>query len=427
MVWIHGGGFCSGAGSLAWYNATTLARQQGVLVVTLNYRLGPLGFFASNELKQQYGSTGGMNGVRDQITALKWVRANIRSFGGDLDQVTVFGESSGGVSVCLLNSSPQAAGLFRRAIIQSGPCIVPNEGWGPHPVDYGLNLSTRLMTALGADSLIALRALPPQKLQWLNETLYDDNFSGYFDDGFSLPKPPAAAYADGSLNSKEMMVGHTSKDGTASFYGTAPLANATAQQWRDAMRRRWKSRSDAVAAHYPLSRFAQSASAAYIEADADERVACPSRRLATLAAASQPVYKFVYAHLSFTCDAAWENQVLPWWVPKESLPPTWSSHGAELHMVFGTEHGPDSLNLDPNLKQLCPLVASRGEQLLSSQMQRFWSSFAKTGVPAAPALWPPLQPSPHPQTMQLRAQLSGGCATTPDYKEKDCSFWDASP
>ena len=178
MVWIHGGGFCTGAGSSAWSNASRLASEHRVLVATLNYRLGPLGFLALPSLKAAYGASGGLNGVRDQLTALRWVRSHIGAFGGDASRVTVFGESSGGVATCVLDASPLANGLFHRAVVQSGPCIVPGEGWGPASEAEGIRRGVALGMSLGAPDLRSLRALPPQRLQWDNATLAsDDDFS----------------------------------------------------------------------------------------------------------------------------------------------------------------------------------------------------------------------------------------------------------
>ena len=98
-----------------------------VVAVNVNYRLGALGFFADAQLSEEYGASGGANGIIDQVTALKWVKENIVQFGGDPDQVTIFGESAGGTSVCHLLAAPMAKGLFKRAIVESGPCVGP---WG---------------------------------------------------------------------------------------------------------------------------------------------------------------------------------------------------------------------------------------------------------------------------------------------------------
>eukprot|EP01047_Picozoa_sp_COSAG01_P033533 COSAG01_NODE_2472_length_7625_cov_9.664895_3_plen_280_part_00 len=124
-VWIHGGGMM--VGSSDSFDFSRLVQTQGVIVVNVNYRLGPLGFFASAELEAENRAagraTGGMNGQLDQIAALRWVKEHIAGFGGDAQKVTLFGQSAGGLSVCTLVASPLASGLFRRAIVQSGSCV----------------------------------------------------------------------------------------------------------------------------------------------------------------------------------------------------------------------------------------------------------------------------------------------------------------
>lgn len=119
MVWIHGGGFTSGSGSIPWYHAQRVA-ERGVVVVTINYRLGPLGFLDLSAVLGERYATSGNAGIADQIAALAWVRDNIEAFGGNPDQVTIFGESAGAMSVATLMATPLARGLFNRAIAQSG-------------------------------------------------------------------------------------------------------------------------------------------------------------------------------------------------------------------------------------------------------------------------------------------------------------------
>lgn len=120
MVWIHGGAFRGDGGALPLYDGANLARR-GVIVVTINYRLGPLGTFSLPALRDEAaGEPSGNFGLLDQVAALRWIRANIAAFGGDPGNVTVFGESAGGASVLYLTASPMASGLFQRAIVQSG-------------------------------------------------------------------------------------------------------------------------------------------------------------------------------------------------------------------------------------------------------------------------------------------------------------------
>ncbi|HLM63537.1 MAG TPA: carboxylesterase/lipase family protein [Acidimicrobiales bacterium] len=119
MVWIHGGGFVSGSGHIPWYDGTNLVRASDVVVVTINYRLGALGFLDLGHIDPALAGSGA-NGIRDQIAALRWVRDNIAGFGGDPGNVTIFGESAGAMSVGTLLGIPEAAGLFHRAIAESG-------------------------------------------------------------------------------------------------------------------------------------------------------------------------------------------------------------------------------------------------------------------------------------------------------------------
>jgi para-nitrobenzyl esterase len=121
MVWIHGGGFTTGSGALSWYDAGSFVRRGDVVVVTVNYRLGALGFLHLGSIEGGDAfPTSGLNGILDQVAALRWVRDHIAAFGGDPGNVTVFGESAGGMSVATLMALPEARGLFHRAIAQSG-------------------------------------------------------------------------------------------------------------------------------------------------------------------------------------------------------------------------------------------------------------------------------------------------------------------
>jgi para-nitrobenzyl esterase len=121
MVWIHGGAFVSGSGSVPWYDGGPLALRGDVIVVTINYRLGALGFLHLGHLDPAFAGSGA-NGIRDQVAALAWVRDNIAAFGGDPGNVTIFGESAGGMSIGTLLGTPAASGLFHKAIAQSGAC-----------------------------------------------------------------------------------------------------------------------------------------------------------------------------------------------------------------------------------------------------------------------------------------------------------------
>ena len=155
MVWIHGGAFNIGAGSL--FDAAELSRRGNVVVVTVNYRLGALGFSYLDHLDERFAGSGNV-ALLDQIAALGWVRDNIAAFGGDPANVTIFGESAGGHSVGCLLTVPEARGLFHRAIAQSGA------GFNLREVDQALAQTTALMDQLGVTSVEELQAVPVERL-----------------------------------------------------------------------------------------------------------------------------------------------------------------------------------------------------------------------------------------------------------------------
>lgn len=214
MVWIHGGGLTNGSGSTPLYWGDSLARR-GVVVVTFNYRLGVLGFLAHPELngEAEHGGSGNY-GFLDQIAALNWVQRNIAAFGGDPSQVTIFGQSSGSMSVSMLIASPLAKGLFRRAIGQSGGVFEPVEvdpRFSPAgAADYG----ARFAAKAGAASLAALRAMPAEKLIELG---YSPQFNI---DGKALTKAPNDAYAAKAQNDVDLLVGANKDEGEWFLTGT---------------------------------------------------------------------------------------------------------------------------------------------------------------------------------------------------------------
>jgi para-nitrobenzyl esterase len=168
MVWIHGGGFMNGSGSLSWYDGTKLA-QEGIVLVTINYRLGPLGNLVHPELEAESKSgRSGNYGVLDQIAALEWVQENVSGFGGNPQNITIFGQSVGAMSAALLCSSPRAKGLFHKAICQSGGMLmVPRE----IPYDEALQQGLEMQKALRASSLKEMREIPAEKLISLTKAM----------------------------------------------------------------------------------------------------------------------------------------------------------------------------------------------------------------------------------------------------------------
>ncbi|MGC1192301.1 MAG: carboxylesterase family protein, partial [Candidatus Binatus sp.] len=160
MVWIHGGAFTIGSGSQALYDGSVLARRGDVVLVTVNYRLGPLGYLRLADVTGGKIPSTGSEGMLDQVAALEWVRDNIAEFGGDPGNVTIFGESAGGMSVGTLLAMPAARGLFHKAIPQSGACHTGS------PVARANRTAERVLSRLGVNpgDAAALRALTPAQL-----------------------------------------------------------------------------------------------------------------------------------------------------------------------------------------------------------------------------------------------------------------------
>lgn len=222
MVWIHGGAFVSGAGSLEIYDGHNLAGK-GVIVVTINYRLGALGLMAHPLLTEESPDmVSGNYGLFDQITALEWVQENIDVFGGDTDNVTVFGESAGGMSILDLMASPLAEGLFDRAIVESGPMLDLGLPINEVPTlveaeKTGEAISEDLGCDEADDELAALRDVTPDELIAAsaggNEFFSPINLSPNID-GYLLPQSPSAAFAAGEQHAVPLLTGINANEGT---------------------------------------------------------------------------------------------------------------------------------------------------------------------------------------------------------------------
>src|SRR4051812_13666017 len=220
LVWIHGGGFIGGSGAMNLYAGAPLAARGDVVIVTVNYRLGILGFLAHSELADDdaEGATGNW-GLLDQVAALRWVRDNIAGFGGDPDNVTVFGESAGGMSVSDLLAMPSARGLFRRAIVQSGP---PNAV----TMDRAEEVTAKLVAELGVGSPTALRDIPTQALLDAQAALLAERRSAGLPllpvvDDVTMPIAPQRAIADGAARDIALLIG-TNRDEAKMFMVADP-------------------------------------------------------------------------------------------------------------------------------------------------------------------------------------------------------------
>lgn len=274
MVWIHGGGFVAGAGFQNLYYGDAFARD-GVVLVSINYRLGSLGIFAHPAL---HG--GGNYGVMDQIAALQWVKRNISAFGGDPRRVTVFGESAGGHSVLLLLASRQAAGLFKQAIAQSAPGFRKNPK--TRPVQEAADVELAATAGVPATGTAAqLRALEPEKL-------FGNYFeAGPFIDGDLIREFPLEAAMTGRLRAIPLLIGSNSDEGSlVKVYPKAVPAILEAMG------------DDAAAVRAAYGQVAEDAPRFERELFGDVIFGAALRRIASLQSTTAPTYLYKFDYVS---------------------------------------------------------------------------------------------------------------------------------
>ena len=226
IVWLHGGGFTNGSAAMPLYWGDRLARR-GVVVVTVGYRLGPLGYLAHPALTEESPRhTSGNYGLLDQIAALRWVRSNIAAFGGDPSRVTIAGQSAGATSVSLLVASPLAKGLFARAIAQSGGLFEPIQVAPGYRLVRAEQAGVAYAESLGATSLAALRRMPADKL--FSRTAV--SVSHPVIDRVVLPRTPYDAYTAGTQNDVPILIGSTADEARSLIPNLSSIRAATFDQ-----------------------------------------------------------------------------------------------------------------------------------------------------------------------------------------------------
>jgi para-nitrobenzyl esterase len=385
MVWIHGGALTRGSGANRTYNGTAFARK-GVVLVTINYRLGPLGYLAHPELTAESPQhSSGNYGVLDQLAALKWVQRNIAAFGGDAKNVTIFGESAGSWSVNALVATPLARGLFHRAIGESG-------GWFG-PMAYLKEDRPRLTAAekvgeafakaAGADSLKVLRSVPAEKIiDIFNNDPEGRKFRTSPNvDGWVLPDEIRNIFAQGKQNDVPVIVGSNANEMTTL---TAP---ATVPKTIDAYRKRveplYGEATREFDAIYPVKSDADVASA-YLDSLRDVTFTLPMRSWARMTSTGRSkAYLYFFSRVP----------------PNPNSKYLGAYHAAEIAYVFN--------NLNPQNAML-----QETDRKLSETMSAYWVNFAKTGDPNGKGLpkWAPYNLSDEPymdfgDVVQLRNHL----------------------
>jgi len=363
MVWIHGGGFVGGESDD--YDPSALVAN-GVLVVTINYRLGALGFLADAALAGRRGGPTGDYGLMDQQAALRWVQHNIRAFGGNPANVTIFGESAGGQSVLLQLISPAARGLFAKAIVESG-------GYAQYPTSLAAAESAGQAFAAkvgcASDTAQCLRKLPVAKIL-ANQ---DQSGASADIDGLVLTQSLKTALASGDFSHVPVIDGSNHDEwrlfvALSTFEGH-PVTAANYQQTIASTLFISPQLAAVVAGQYPLTDY-PSPALAMSAVGTDAIFACPTLLLDQ----DMSTYTRTYAY-------EFNDENAPSGYPSPGFPYA-AAHSAELQYLFGlpTEaHG----------------TLSAQQRVLATAMQREWTSFATSGVPSAPgaAPWPRFTPS----------------------------------
>lgn len=359
MVWIYGGGLQNGSGAVPLYAGNQLARH-GVIVVTANYRLGVFGFLALPALtaKSAHHSSGNF-GLLDQIAALKWVHENIAAFGGDPADVTVFGQSSGSISISALTASPLTKGLFQRVIGESGGLFEPMELTSQFRLIGAEREGKRFMVRAGAQSLAALREIPADKL-------LRARFSPHIIiDGYVLPRAPWKAYAEHMANKVSLLIGWNADEGAIFLTHT----RVTPANYDRLLEQSFPS----VLVHLlapPPGNDNQSARAAAVAFNTDMRFRWDMWRWALLASRNEDDRVYLY---EFTRAPPY-----PVNSPYYGLGAT---HGVEMPYVF--DHlNPQAVNWTAADRRLAQVIPS------------YWTRFARTGNPNSSGLphWPQFEP-----------------------------------
>jgi len=364
MVWTYGGGFVAGTTSEARQDGTHLA-QRGVIVVSMNYRLGVFGFFVHPELAKESGhNSAGNYGLLDQLLALHWVHENISAFGGDPDNVTIFGESAGSFSVSAQMASPLAKGLFQRAIGESGAAF-HSGGLSFEPLSEREEKDVKVMKEkLGVSGLAELRALPADKILEPFSPPKSPGFDfGPDIDGYFLPESVPAIFAAGKQNDVALLAGWNHDEG--SFEVAFSPQKPTAESMQANAEKEFGDKAPEFLRLYPTKTPEQTTRSA-LDFASDQFIAFSTWDWieSQSKTGKQPIYRYRFDMAPF---------------PKNpNAPRLGAYHSAEIEYVFG------------QLDSKTDVIWSDSDRRVSEMMQEYWSNFAKTGNPNGPGLpnWP---------------------------------------
>jgi para-nitrobenzyl esterase len=395
MVWIYGGGFQAGSTSEPRQDAGVLSRR-GVMIVSFNYRLGVFGYFSHPELARESGhNASGNYGLLDQMAALEWIHDNIAGFGGDPNNVTIFGESAGSLSVSALMASPLARGLFQRAIGESGAFFGGTLPLKPHAETEQTDAKWA-EAAFGAASLDKLRALPADQLLQAalkaGQIRFAPNIDGYY-----LPESVAAIFAAGKQAQVPLMAGWNLDEGSyRQFFGGQAV---TAENYAARVRAQFGDKADAFLKFYAAGTDAGAKRAA-ADFAGDQFIAYATWKwLDTHAKTGHaPVYRYKF------------EQTLPLAAGSPEGAEATAPHASEIEFVF-------------NVLNSRRLPWRPEDRQVSDRMATYWTNFAKTGSPNATDLprWPVYRADDGYQVMHIATDSNA----SPDAQRARYEFYES--
>ncbi len=413
MVWFHGGGHSSGTGSATIFDGTAMA-EKGVVMVTANYRLGPLGFLAHPALTAESPEQASGNyGILDHIATLAWVRDNIAAFGGDPGNVTIFGQSAGSWSVCVLQASPLAKGLFHKAVGHSGGCFgAPRAhlatAGGPATAVSGHDAGRAIAAELGVagdgpDAAAALRAAEPAAV--LTAQGSAGRGTGVVVDGWVLPDLPSAIFAAGDQNDVPVIVGSMSDEGTTLYAG---MAGPPRDEFVAGLTDRYGDRTDALLDAYSRE-IAASTRTAGQAIQADRSFTWQMRAWARAHGGTNDVYLYFFSHAPPVFRLYLPDR------PELDYPAGLRGGGAY--------HSGDLAYAFDNVG-LVGVGWNARDHELSGQMSQYWVNFARTGNPNGDGLpvWPRYEREGEPAI----EFATYGTAATSKIRETKLDLFDAS-
>jgi para-nitrobenzyl esterase len=406
MVWIHGGAYIFGSGGD--YDGSALAEDNNVIVVTLNYRLGSLGFLALPSLGAESADhTSGNYGLMDQQLALTWVQDQIAVFGGDPGNITLFGESAGGSSVCYQLLSPKAKGLFQKAILESGVCLAPQ---GVVQMADAETTGQTFAEALGCKDADCLRGKPVADVTTMPSKSIGIGGQGTWGAVYGdsiLPLPASQAFATGRFNQVPIINGTNHDEGRLfAFLYASTQKPVTAISYPAILQFTYAAKATNILAQYPLKDTVPPA-LAYSTMLTDGTFSCPNYRLEGLLAKYVPTFAYEFNDPEAVSSVGALTAFL---MPGVSLG---AYHSSEIAYIFRTRNAlADPAHFTPQ------------QDALSKQMVRYWVAFAQNSTPNGgdSPRWEPFKAG----GLNMQNLAPDGISQVKDFaNDHQCAFWDS--